>query len=61
MTTTYFNTEEDLEEEFGRIEDIFFERTILQERIEELTKDLKEAEKELVDFEEDNHEILFGG
>ena len=58
MAVREFSTEEELDEEFERIEEACFEHLHLKEAVVDAEKALEDAEKELQEFEEDNKEYL---
>ena len=58
MTIKTFETEQELEHEFERIEELNFEHLHLKEAVKDAEEALKEAEEELQNFEEDNKEVL---
>lgn len=60
MGITNFETQEDLDNEFERIEDLNFQHLSLKENVVEKESSLEYAEKELRDFEEENKEYLVG-
>jgi hypothetical protein len=58
MSIKYFETEEELHDEFERIEEINYNFLILKEELENLKQDLLEKEQELENFIENNKEYL---
>ena len=58
MGIKQFATEEEMDEEFERIEELNFELLSLREAVTEAENDLEYAKKELANFEEDNKEYL---
>ncbi len=58
MSIREFNTQEEMDEDFERIEELAFEHLALKEAVEEERKNLEYAEDELRRFEEDNKEFL---
>ena len=58
MATREYETEDGIDEEFERIENLNFQYLSLKEEVEEKKKDLEYAEKELSIFIEDNKEYL---
>ena len=59
MSVKYFDTEEELDDEFERIAETHHQYQMLKEELEEAERALEDAEKQLHDFEDDNREILF--
>lgn len=53
-----FDSQEELDEEFERIEMLNYEYLNLKETVEEKRQELEWAEKDLRDFEEDNKEFF---
>lgn len=59
MAIKHFDTQEELDDEFERIEELNMELVYLRDEVEEAKRNLEYAEKALQDFEEDNREYLF--
>lgn len=53
-----YETEEDVDDAFERIEEINLQHTYLKEAVEEARENLAYAERELRDFQEDNASLL---
>jgi len=53
MGERVFDTEEEMDRAFERLEELSFKHMYLKEEVEEKRKELEEAEQELKDFEED--------
>ena len=60
MATIEYDTEEEFNDAFERIEGLNFEHLSLKEAVEEAEKDLERAQQELHDFEEENKDVLVG-
>lgn len=58
MAIQEYDTQEELDEAFERLEELGFEHLYLREEVEQKRKDLEYAEEELRSFEEDNPNIL---
>ena len=58
MSIKYFETQEELDKEFERIEEINYQFAILKEEVEEAKQNLSDKQEELKDFVEDNKEYL---
>jgi archaellum component FlaC len=60
MSIREYDSEQELDDDFERIEEINFEHLALKEAVDNARNELKEAEKELERFEEDYKEELLG-
>lgn len=58
MAIHEYDTQEELDEAFERLEELQFERLSLREEVEEKHKELEWAEEELRNFEEDNKDLF---
>lgn len=58
MPTRDFETEEEMDAEFERIEDVNLEHLDLKEGVKDAREELERLEEELKDFEEENKSIL---
>jgi glycerol-3-phosphate cytidylyltransferase-like family protein len=58
MPTIEFETEEEMDEHFERIEEVNMQVVYLKDAVEEAEKDLEYAKQELANYIEDNKEYI---
>lgn len=60
MTIYEYDSEEELDEAFERIEELNMDHVDLKAAVEEARKNLEDCQEKLSDFEEENKEFLLG-